>query len=166
MGLLLPRLQTLLPVGAASNIFSKLPLWCALLTAAFFASRAHAESQDFDNYTIHYIAVATTFLTPEIAAEYNIVRSNRRAFLNIAVIRNNQDGSTTPVPATVTGNKRNLLRQSADIEFAEIREGEAIYYIGQFDFSNAENIRLAVNVQPEGKGPMREIEWNTQLYSD
>ncbi len=132
----------------------------------FTASAAHAESQDFDNYTIHYIAVGTTFLTPEIAQQYNIVRSNRRAFLNVAVIRNNPDGSTTPVAATVTGGKSNLLQQSGDIEFAEIHEGEAIYYIGQFDFSNAEIIRLTVNVQPEMTGAVREIEWSTQLYSD
>lgn len=132
----------------------------------FTASAAHAESQDFDSYTIHYIAVGTTFLTPEIAQQYNIVRSNRRAFLNVAVIRNNPDGSTTPVAATVTGGKSNLLQQSGDIEFAEIHEGEAIYYIGQFDFSNAEIIRLTVNVQPEMTGAVREIEWSTQLYSD
>jgi hypothetical protein len=132
----------------------------------FAASSAHAESQDFDNYTVHYIAVGTTFLTPEIAQQYNIVRSNRRAFLNIAVILNNPDGSTTPVPAAVMGSKHNLLQQSSEIEFAEIREGEAVYYIGQFDFSNAEIIRLRVSVQPELKGPVHEIEWNTQLYSD
>jgi hypothetical protein len=139
-------------------------LWASSLM--FGTSSTHAESQDFDNYTVHYIAVGTTFLTPEIAQQYNIVRSNRRAFLNIAVIRNNSDGSTTPVPATVMGSKHNLLQQSTDVEFAEIREGEAIYYIGQFDFSNAENIRLQVSVQPEMQGPVHEIEWNTQLYSD
>ena len=132
----------------------------------FAASAAHAESQDFDSYTVHYIAVNTTFLTPEIAQQYNIVRSNRRAFLNIAVIRNNSDGSTTPVAATIMGGKNNLLQQSSDIEFAEIHEGDAIYYIGQFDFSNAEIIRFTVSVQPEMKGEEHEIEWSTQLYSD
>jgi hypothetical protein len=132
----------------------------------FTASVAHAESQDFDNYTIHYIAVGTTFLTPEIAQQYNIVRSNRRAFLNIAIIRNNADGSTTPVPATIMGSKSNLLQQTSDIEFAEIHEGDAIYYIGQFDFSNAEIIRFTVNVQPEMQGEVHVIEWSTQLYSD
>lgn len=131
-----------------------------------FAGFARAESQDFGNYTVHYIAVATTFLTPDIAEQYNIVRSNRRAFLNIAVIRNNADGSTTPVPAAVMGTKSNLLQQSSAISFGEIHEGEAVYYIGQFDFSNAEVIRLSVEVQPEMQGETHEIEWNTQLYSD
>jgi hypothetical protein len=136
------------------------------LCALVFGSSAHAESQVFGNYTVHYIAVSTTFLTPDIAEQYNIVRSNRRAFLNIAVIRNNADGSTTPVTAVVTGTKSNLLQQSSAITFEEIHEGAAVYYIGQFDFSNAEIIRLSVEVQPEMQGQIHEIEWNTQLYSD
>jgi hypothetical protein len=141
----------------------QLLLWtCAL----GFAAAARAESQDFGNYTVHYIAVNTTFLSPDIAEEYNIVRSDRRAFLNIAVIRNNADGSPTPVEATVMGSKSNLLQQSDTIAFDEIREGDAVYYIGQFDFSNAENIRFSVSVQPERKGPAHEIEWTTQLYAD
>lgn len=168
MGMLFSSIKT--SVSAVAGIKHPLAarLRCCLLFAAILlaASSAHAESQEFDNYTVHYIAVATTFLTPEIAQQYNIIRSERRAFLNIAVIRNNPDGSTTPVSATVMGSKHNLLQQSDDIEFAEIREGEAVYYIGQFDFSNAENVRFAVSVQPEGKGPVREIEWSTQLYSD
>ncbi|MES2605319.1 MAG: DUF4426 domain-containing protein [Pseudomonadota bacterium] len=130
------------------------------------AETAQAESATFGEYTVHYIAVNTTFLTPEIAAQYRITRSNRRAFLNIAVLHNNADGSTTPVTAILKGGKRNLMQQSADIPFTEIREGDAIYYIGQFDFSNAENLRLTVEVQPEGKGDTHPIEWTTQLYSD
>jgi hypothetical protein len=153
--------------GFSKNSLAALMRYLVLASALIFtASVAHAESQDFDNYTIHYIAVGTTFLTPEIAQQYNIVRSNRRAFLNIAIIRNNADGSTTPVPATIMGSKSNLLQQTSDIEFAEIQEGDAIYYIGQFDFSNAENIRFTVNVQPEMQGVVHEIEWSTQLYSD
>jgi hypothetical protein len=136
------------------------------LCALAFAVSAHAESQDFGNYTVHYIAVNTTFLSPDIAEQYNIVRSNRRAFLNIAVIRNNADGSTTPVPAAVAGTKSNLLQQSEAITFEEIHEGEAVYYIGQFNFSNAEVMRLSVEVQPEMKGETHEVEWSTQLYSD
>lgn len=134
--------------------------------ALFMAASANAESEDFGEYTIHYIAVSTKFLTPDIAEQYNIVRGDRRAFLNIAVIRNNADGSTTPVPAAVMGTRGNLLQQSSEIEFDEIREGEAVYYIGQFEFSNAETLRFNVTVQPEMKGAEHEIEWTTQLYSD
>lgn len=146
--------------------------WCWLVLAlgiglfSFFPTRLYAESLTFGNYTVHYIAVNSTFLTPEIAQQYKIVRSARRAFLNIAVLRNNADGSTTPVAAKVEGGKRNLMQQTGNIDFAEIREGESIYYIGQFDFSNAEIVRFNVQVTPAGETAAQAIEWTTQLYSD
>ena len=41
---------------------------------------------------------------------------------------------TNTFTATLNGVKHNLLQQSEPIEFKLVREGEAIYYIGQFDF--------------------------------
>lgn len=137
-------------------------LLCAL---ALMASTAFAEEQTFGDYTVYYQAVNSTFLTPEIAEQYGIVRSERRAFLNIAVARNEDGGKTTPVTATLNGIKHNLLQQSEPIEFKVVREGEAIYYIGQFDFSNAEVLRFTLEVAPEGQEPSHPIEWSTQLYS-
>ena len=145
------------------SLLSRLLLFLALLGLSGVVS---AESKDFGDYTVHYIAVNSTFIRPEIAAQYGIVRSARRAFLNIAVLRNEQDGSTTPVPAVLSGGKRNLMQQSSVIAFQEIREGTSIYYIGQFEFSNAETLRFAVDVQPEGSGAPLPLEWTTQLYAD
>ena len=125
---------------------------------------ARAEEQTFGDYTIHYQAVNSTFLTPEIAEQYDIIRSESRAFLNVAVLRNEPDGSTTPVTATLEGVKHNLLQQSEAIDFALVREGEAIYYIGQFDFSDREVLRFTLMVSPEGREPAHAIEWTTQLY--
>jgi hypothetical protein len=132
--------------------------WLVLsLSLLGLAGSAAAETRDFGAYTVHYIAVNSTFLNPASA---------RRAFLNIAVLRNEQDGSTTPVPAVLSGGKRNLMQQSSVIAFQEIREGTSIYYIGQFEFSNAETLRFAVDVQPEGSGAPLPLEWTTQLYAD
>jgi hypothetical protein len=137
-----------------------------LLCAVLLTPVALAEEQTFGDYTIHYQAVNSTFLTPEIAEQYGIVRSENGAFLNIAVLRNETDGSTTPVTATLNGTKHNLLQQSETLEFKEVREGEAIYYIGQFKFSNAEIVRFTLEVSPEGGEPGHTIEWNTQLYQN
>lgn len=142
-------------------------LLAGLCTAlCLFAVTARADSQTFGDYTVHYIAVNSTFIRPEIAAQYGIERNRRGAFLNISVLKNNADGSTTPVTATISGGKRNLMQQSGSIDFKEVREGEAIYYLGQFTFSNAELLRFTVQVQPESQGPTHEIEWTTTLYAD
>lgn len=138
----------------------------AFLLLCLASVTALAESKTIGSYTVHYIAVNSTFLTPKIAEQYHITRSKRGAFLNIAVLRNNSDGSTTPVTAVLRGGMSNLMQQSGQIAFKEIREGDSIYYIGQFEFSSAEVLRFKVEVQPEGKGETYPIEWTTQLYTD
>ncbi|MFL2840242.1 MAG: DUF4426 domain-containing protein [Pseudohongiellaceae bacterium] len=69
-----------------------------------------------------------------------------------------------PVAARITGEKANFLSQKSSINFIEIHEGDAIYYIGQFEFSNAENLRFNLEIQPEHTGPVSPITWTTQLY--
>lgn len=152
---------------AARLAVVRLTLLCHFsLVILLLSPSAHAESQTFGDYTVHYIAVNSTFISPQIAQQYGIERNRRGAFLNIAVLKNNADGSTTPVTAMVSGGKQNLLQQSGNIDFQEVREGEAIYYLGQFAFSNAELLRFKVQVQPELQGPVHGIEWTTTLYAD
>ena len=127
---------------------------------------AQAESDTFGIYTVHYQAVNSTFLDADIAEQYGIVRSDRRAFLNISVIKAENDGRTLAVPAQVSGGKRNLRGQTGSIDFREIREGSAIYYIGEFDYSNAERVRFSIEVQPEMTGEAHEIRWETQIYNN
>jgi hypothetical protein len=129
------------------------------------AATLRAESLDFGDYTVHYIAVNSTFIEPDIALQYGIERNRRSAFLNISVLKRNADGSTTPVTAVVTGGKQNLMQQQGEISFKEVREGQAIYYIGQFEFSNAELLRFRLQLQPEGRGPAQALEWTTTLYA-
>lgn len=155
------------PQAVVRAAAARLVLLCQLALALLLpAAAAHAETQTFGDYTVHYIAVNSTFITPEIARQYDIERNRRGAFLNIAVLKNNADGSTTPVTALVSGGKQNLMQQSGAIEFKEVREGTAIYYLGQFEFSNAELLRFSVDVQPEQRGPAYNIEWTTTLYAD
>jgi hypothetical protein len=132
-----------------------------------FAVNAHADTSTLGDFTVHYLAVNSTFLEPQIAAQYGIERGSRLGFINVAVLRNETDSSIgTPVAATLTGSKFNLMQQSSPLQFKEVREGEAIYYIAQFDFSDAETLRFEIAVQPEDKGEPQKITWNTQLYAD
>jgi len=125
----------------------------------------HAESATFGEYTLYYQAVNSTFINADIAEQYGIVRSDRRAFLNISVSKK-IGNAMTAVTAAVSGGKRNLLGQVGDIEFREIREENAIYYIGEFEYSNAEIVRFTIDVQPEMSGQSHEIRWETRMYNE
>lgn len=145
------------------RIFLSILLACSL---NFLSHTVMAASEDFGDYSIHYQAVNSTFINADIARQYGIVRSDRRAFLNISVLKNQEDGSSSPVPAVVEGGKRNLLGQAGNIDFREIREGQAIYYIGEFDYSNAEIVRFRLEVTPEDSSSSYDISWETRMYNN
>jgi hypothetical protein len=137
-----------------------------LLFPVLVQAASETISDETGEYTVYYQAVNSTFITPDIAEQYGIVRSDRRAFLNISVVKNEVDGTTPAVPATISGGKRNLLGQTGNIEFREIREAAAIYYIGEFDFSNTERVRFSVDVQPENSETSHEIRWEARMYNN
>ena len=133
---------------------------------AFFSCLSAADSTTFGKHTVHYIAVNSTFISPEIAQQYGITRGDRRAFLNISVLENSPDENGKPVTANVSALKKNLIGQAEEISFKEVREGKAVYYIGQFTFSNAENLNFEINITPEGETQAETFSYKTRMYNN
>ena len=48
-------------------------------------------SKDFGDYVVYFNAMNTDQLTPEIAREYEIVRSKSRAMLNVSIHRKGRE---------------------------------------------------------------------------
>jgi hypothetical protein len=112
---------------------------CILCLLFFFGNAAFAQmSERFGPYELHYSYVNTTFLTPEVAAQYQIVRGKRHGILMLA-LRKQMEGEsgTKPSSMQIQGTTSDLIR-SDELKFREIREGEAVYYIAPFKFINEE----------------------------
>jgi len=137
-----------------------------------FCSFINAEQkQSFGNYDIHYSAVNTGFLQPDIAKRYGIVRSKKKAFVNIAVRRKNNDdknakNGTKAVPAVLSGSTANLLGQTQQLEFQEIREANAIYYIATFPILDQEWLKFNIDVQPNRDKKPFHVFFKQQFYKD
>ncbi|ODC04702.1 hypothetical protein BFW38_15365 [Terasakiispira papahanaumokuakeensis] len=132
-----------------------------------WAMPAYAERYEtYGDYQIHYNAVTTSFLQPEVAQAYNIVRSRYQALVNIAVLKVNADGSTTPVNAVVTGEAGNLAEQSRTLSFRTIREQEAIYSIATFRFTEDEPTRFRLQVRADPNQPPYELTFIDRFYAD
>lgn len=113
--------------------------FCILFFSMFLNGTALAQmSERFGPYELHYSYVNTTFLTPEVAAQYHIVRGKRHGILMLS-LRTHIEGEsgTRPSSMRVQGTTSDLIR-SDELEFREIREGEAVYYIAPFKFINEE----------------------------
>ncbi len=123
--------------------FSGLFLALALVLSAHADSPAH-----FDKYEIHYSAFNSSFLEPEVANAYNIQRSKYQGLLNVSVLEQ-QNGGTEPVTAVVSGHMTNLIGQQQELTFKQVREGNAIYYLSSFHFSDEDVLEFTISVQPD-----------------
>jgi len=146
----------------------KKPLKLLLLLAALSALPAAAQqAQQFDDYTVHYAALNSSLIAPEVARVYGIKRSNSRALINVSVLKNTGGELPTAVKAAVTATGRNLTGQTRSIEMREIIEGgEAIYYIGEMTVRNMETFDFTLEVTPEGLSTPFEVKFRQQFYTE
>jgi hypothetical protein len=139
-----------------------------LLIALFLALTLTAlqgqaqQSERFGPYELFYSVVNTTFLEPEVAASYGITRGKKRAILNLAV-REHVEGGSEPREVRLQGRTWDLI-QNQFLDFQEIREGPAIYYIAEFRFINEEWRFFEVDFRPSGGNETYTFKFKHQLY--
>lgn len=147
--------------------------WCkrvsTLLTmlAATFAYPAMAEQMvSHGDYMIHYNAFNSSFLQPEVASAYGIQRSKTKGLLNVSVLQKQADGSTKPVSAVIEGEVANLIAQKQTLSFSKVEETNALYYIGDFGFTDDQVLRFTLKVQPNPNQPAYDINFEQRFYVD
>jgi hypothetical protein len=135
-------------------------------TLALLSTLGWAEQKvDFSGHELHYIILNTTELPAAVAARYQIVRSGKRAFINLSILAKTADGFGTPVSAQVSARQRTLIGQIAQIELQEIREGDAVYYIGSFEILNRENLWFDIDLTVTD-GPAFEFSFPQQVWQE
>lgn len=116
-----------------------------------------------DGYTVHFSAQNTDSLPPEVARQYNIVRSKNRAMLNVTIIDEEQKSSAT---GKVTVKTVNLTGQLKNVQMRKIQEQEAIYYIGEVPVANSETLVFDISVLPDGREDPIELRFKRQFYTN
>ena len=136
----------------------------ATLCLSLITVVAHAEiSQEFGAIKIHYNALTTDQLLPEVARAYKIERSKTRGMVTMSVLKKNSVGVPTPVPAKLTVYATNLNQQLANIEMREIKEGTAIYYLGEFRVGAPDTLKFTTTIEVAGE-PKREMVFKQKFY--
>ena len=139
----------------------------ALVAALSSFSVSAQQAQKFDDYTIHYNALNSSLISPQVAKAYNIRRSDSRALINISVLKTVKDQQPMAVKAVVTASGRNLTGQTRKVEMREISEGgDAVYYIGELSVSNMETFDFTVLVTPQGQAKPFSVKFRQQFYTE
>jgi len=139
-----------------------------LLIISFFVSaNLHAEQKiEDEHYVVHYSAINTTRLTPEVAKLSGITRSKNRAMLNIAVQKKKKDGSFIGVVAQLQGTVTNLIGQQRNLDFSLVTEGSAVYYLAEFFIDDGEKLYFKINAQPVPNYNGLTVSFNQTFYKD
>ena len=116
--------------------------------AASAAERATARLGDLE---MHCVALPTMELTPEAAQGFNVTREPQRGLLTVTLFRHaGEQGAQTLSGQVFAGaiNPRNTL---FNIPVREVREGDAVYYLGEFHVAAPDTLRFLVNASVGGK---------------
>ena len=133
-----------------------LAVFCALSLAPF--SQAEQMKQ-LGAWDVHYIALSSSFLTPEVARTYGIQRSKYNALVNISVL---DSATQAPQNVLVSGTATDLMGRSQPLEFKQITEGKAIYYIATLSFRYEEDIKFDIKLS-KGNTEQR-LRFQQKLY--
>jgi len=135
------------------------------ITISFFAiAYASAENmKKLGSMNVHYMAIGSTFFTPEIAKVYGITRSRYNGLINISVLDNTKAGNPAKT-VSISGKAKNNLGQFKTIEFTEVKEGNAIYYLAQIKYSNEETMHFTLAIN-DGK-EQQTLKFSQKFYGD
>ncbi|MFT6029292.1 MAG: hypothetical protein ACI8O8_001028 [Oleiphilaceae bacterium] len=152
--------------------YYKFTFQLVILLCMCFISIVQAEQKkvfdgpDGSEYEVHYIGFTSTFLDPDVAKQYDIVRSRALGVVNISVIKVDKDGNRKAVGAVLQTKMTNDIQQNQFLSFQQIVEGPAIYYLAQLQFREGEILTFDVSAYPEGSIKPLQFRFVQNFYND
>jgi len=134
-----------------------------LLTACLSAGALAADvikgerKETFGDVTVHYNTFNSTYLQPDIAKAAELIRSKNQGVINVSVLKNGK-----PVIASVTGTVKDLTSNSVPLNFRQVTEQGAIYYIAQYPVPQQETRTFEIKVQNGDK--INTLNFNQELF--
>lgn len=138
-------------------------IFTIILSFCTFSTFAQDWHQDFDQHSVHYNVFNSTLIPADVAAVYGIKRSAYESLLNISVAPIGKYGA---FPAKVKGYAQDLMGKRYPLEFIEIAEQTATYYIAPIRVSGEERLHFRLEVTPEGEEQSLQVHFTKTVYSD
>jgi len=130
------------------------------------AEPPHSSMKDFGDYVLHFSAISTDQLQPEVARAYNITRSKNRAMLNVSIIRKVEGSIGQSVAGSVSATANNLTGQLKNLTLRQIQEGDAVYYIGDVAVASGETLVFNVDATPMNETSRFSVRFSRVFFAD
>ena len=122
-------------------------------------------SKEFGDYVIHYNAFRSDTISPDVAKQYGLTRASNRILINIAVLKKVLNTTGKPTSSKVTGHASNLTGQLKNLEFKEITEGNAIYYLASTKISDGEFLKFDIKIIPDGETRAARLRFDKRFFT-
>jgi len=130
---------------------------------AFTVTAQAQNMKKLGSFNVHFMAIGATFLAPDIAKAYNIERSRYNGLINIAVMDNTKKNNPAK-KVSISGTAKNLAGQKKQLNFNEVVEGEAIYYLAQVNYRNEETIAFELSISDGNESQI--LKFSQKFYVD
>ena len=146
----------------------RLPALVLLMSMLVVSWTALAQqSQDFEHHEVHYNALNSSLISPQMAMAYGIQRSDNRALLTITVLKKEPDAYGTPVRAEIKASGINLTGQRRNIDMREVSDADGgVYYLGELSVYNMESYDFIVELEVEGEDQPLIVKFRKQFYTE
>jgi len=108
-------------------------------------------SKLYDRHTVHFNAFPSDSLPSQMTQKYKIQRSKNIALINVSIVKNDKSKKIEGIQSRVTGVLKNLLGQLKKLDFQEVHEGSAYYYIAQVAVENNDIVHFKVQIETHDK---------------
>ncbi|MDO2950056.1 DUF4426 domain-containing protein [Aeromonas simiae] len=132
--------------------------WCIGLLLLLTLPAQAEQSMVVGPWRVYYSAFPSTFLSADIAKQYQLTRSRYAGLINVAI--HSKEGE--PLALSVIGEARNLTGTVRQLAFREIREGPAIYYLAELPYRNEDTYRIQLTLM--GMGQTQQMAFQQTFY--
>ena len=86
--------------------------------------------------------------------------------LNVSVLKKGDNPLGEPVNAEVKAYTTNLFGQQRKLNLREVKEGNAIYYIGDFLIRNRDRLNFHIDVKPQGETSYVPASFSQEFFTE
>ncbi len=139
-----------------------------MLTAmlGLLSLNAMAGSKDFGDHRVLYSVFPSTFLSPEVAQANNLQRSRGIGVVSISIMEETGENTMKPLSGQVEGQVNNDIQQVRQLGFRRISEGDAVYFIAQYQYGTGELMTFNITARPTGTNKELALRFSHTLFND
>ncbi len=134
-----------------------------LSVISFFSYGQDNTSFEMKEHIVYYNVFNSEMIPPEVARVHNLLRAKDRVYVNIALVKKTGGNG---IAATISGQHRNLIQQKFELEFIEIKEPTATYYLAPIRFNNEEILHIDIQVETLDKTDTAKFTITKKLYRE